>query len=204
MKLSMDHVPPLQFYPKQMRRGIKGQLLKLPTHKGCNSSFQKDEEYFVHTYLPHVDRNSASGSQLIADIKRRSAGQQSQILIQMIQKEFSNVTPNNVLLPAGIFIHNINAPRVDRVLRKVLQGLYYHEERKFLPYDTLMWIQLYEKPEDMPPHFYKVFCKTGHCRGVYPKFFSYRYKSLKYYSYWSMLFWESLLFCMILKSDTTK
>jgi len=201
MKKTDEHVPPLQFYPKKMREKIKGQLLTLPTHAGCNQSYKLDEEYFVHTYCPHVDKNSTSGRQLIEDIKRRSAneGQQSQKLLKMIQHEFSSITLCGIILPNGVTVHSVNAPRVDRVIRKILQGLYYYEEKKFLPHETPMWMQLYDDPNDMPNHFRKVFCETGPCRGIYPKIFSYRFNTIGRYSYWSMLFWDSLLFCIVFK-----
>ena len=200
MELSMDHVPPLQFYPKQIRGEIEGRLLKLPTHKRCNMSFKNDEEYFVHTYSYHVDQNSDKACQLIEEIKRRSRKKQSQRLLHMIQKEFADVTIGGIHLPDGIIVHNVNAARVDRIIRKIVQGLYYLEENKYLPHETAMWVQLYEKPNDMPDVFSKVFCETGSCKGVYPKAFSYRHLNIQNYSYWSMLFWDSLLFCLIFKT----
>jgi hypothetical protein len=198
MEISREHVPPLQFFPKQIRGEIKGSLLVLPTHKGCNQSFQADEEYFIHTYSIHVNSNT-NAQHLISDIRRRTQSKQSQRLLQMIENEFSNITQGGIVLPSGTLVHNVNAPRVDRVLRKILQGLYYYEEKEFLPYETAMWIQPYEKPEDMPYYFNKIFCETGPCRGVCKKVFAYRYTNLESYSYWSMLLWDSLLFCIIFK-----
>lgn len=200
MKQTVDHVPPLQFYPKQIRGQIKGSLITLPTHRCCNESFKEDEEYFVHTYAMHINSHSDQSHYLIQEIKRRSKSKQSQNLLQMIWKEFSDVTPGGVVLPRDLLIHNVNAPRVDRIIRKIVQGLYYHELNQFLPYATPMWIRLYEKPEDMPQVFYKVFCETGSCRGVHKKIFSYRYTKIQKSFYWSMLFWDSLLFCLIVKS----
>ena len=198
MEMSREHVPPLQFFPKQIRGEIKNSLLVLPTHKGCNQSFQADEEYFIHTYSIHVN-GSTNAQHLISDIRRRAQSKQSHRLLQMIENEFSNITPGGIVLPSGTLVHNVSAPRVDRVLRKILQGLYYYEENKFLPYETAMWIQPYEKREDMPDYFYKIFCETGPGRGVCKKIFAYRYTNLEHHSYWSMRLWDSLLFCIIFK-----
>lgn len=197
-----EHIPPKQFFPKQMRGDIRGQLLKLPSHKGCNGSFKLDEEYFIHTYCPHVDPQCTSGRQLIEDIRRRteSKGKQSHKLLAMIEKEFSDITPGGINLPHAIVVHSVNAPRIDRVIRKVLQGLHYHEENSFLPHETPMWINLYDKSLDMPEYFYKIFCETGSCRGIFPKIFSYRFTHRKNYAYWSMRFWDSLQFCIVFES----
>ena len=198
---SDEHIPPKQFYPKKMRGKIRGQLLKLPSHKGCNGSFKHDEEYFVHTYAPHVNPQSTSGRQLIEDIQRRAqnSGNQSRRLLSMIKREFSDVTQGGISLPHGIVVHNVNAPRVDRVVRKILQGLHYHEEERFLPHETSMWIQLYESLSDMPEHWRKIFCETGPCRGVYPEIFAYRFRTLNDHVFLSMVIWDSLLFCIIIK-----
>ena len=197
-----EHIPPQQFYPQQMRGDIRGQLLVRPTHKGCNRSFKLDEEYFVHTYYPHVNSQSMSGRQLIEDIQRRAenAGNQSRTLLAMIEREFSSISPGGIHLPHGTIIHNINAARVDRIIRKILQGLHYCEKGSFLPYETPMWIHLYEKCSDIPEHFRTIFCETGPCLGVYPKMFAYRHKTVNDYAYWSMLLWDSLLFCIIFKT----
>jgi hypothetical protein len=47
MGLSWDHVPPKQFYPKQIRETQNLNLDLVPSHKMCNENYKKDEEYFL-------------------------------------------------------------------------------------------------------------------------------------------------------------
>ena len=46
MGLSMDHVPPRQFYMKQIRATQNLNLDVAPSHKNCNEAYKEDEEYF--------------------------------------------------------------------------------------------------------------------------------------------------------------
>jgi hypothetical protein len=55
---SEEHVPPLQFYPKQLRPSIRKELWTVPSHRGCNVSYKADEEYFYHRFYPLVGVNN--------------------------------------------------------------------------------------------------------------------------------------------------
>jgi len=57
-----DHVPPRQFYSKEIRGANNPNLLILRTHRACNSSYQSDEEYFIHTFAPLVMDTFAGNS----------------------------------------------------------------------------------------------------------------------------------------------
>ena len=50
--LDYDHVPPKQFYSEGIRKKFGPQLLTLPTHKKCNKSYHRDEDYFVMKTVP--------------------------------------------------------------------------------------------------------------------------------------------------------
>ena len=52
--LSMDHVPPKQYYPKSVRKEANLNLWKVPAHKRCNGEYKLDEEYFYHNLYPLV------------------------------------------------------------------------------------------------------------------------------------------------------
>ncbi len=43
MELSMDHVPPKQFYPKPVRKIENLNLNIAPSHKTCNEDYKQDE-----------------------------------------------------------------------------------------------------------------------------------------------------------------
>jgi len=194
-RLSKDHVPPLQFYPEEIRKTAKLNLKTLPAHKKCNNSFREDEEYFMHTYFPTVMK-APIGKLVAKDMKKRFQKPQGQIISKMILKEFDTVTPGNIYLPPGMVIQNIDAPRADRVVRKIVCGLYFLENNKFLPHDTPMNIKFFLYPEDMPEE-YGTLCKIGSPKGAYPHVFAYRYIKIPDFHCWSMLLWESFIFCVI-------
>jgi hypothetical protein len=49
---SADHVPLKQFYGKSVLRENAVNLLTLPTHAGCNTAYQVDEEYVTAMLAP--------------------------------------------------------------------------------------------------------------------------------------------------------
>ena len=62
-----DHVPPLRFFAKSVRKTHYPQLACLPTHTNCNSSYREDEEYFCVAFAPQtmgssIQRGTASPS----------------------------------------------------------------------------------------------------------------------------------------------
>lgn len=49
---SVDHVPPKQLFAPSVRKAHDLQLFTIPTHTACNTAYQRDEDYFVHTLMP--------------------------------------------------------------------------------------------------------------------------------------------------------
>ena len=73
MKLSMDHIPPKQFYPKSVRQQQNLNLELAPSHKKCNEEYRKDEEYFYHSLYLIVKPNSPNMGKIIWKDFKRSA-----------------------------------------------------------------------------------------------------------------------------------
>jgi hypothetical protein len=46
-KGNRDHVPPLRFFARPLRKIANPTLITLPTHEACNTAYKADEEYFV-------------------------------------------------------------------------------------------------------------------------------------------------------------
>ena len=65
--INYDHVPPRQLYAKSIRKIHTPNLFTLPVHESCNKSYQKDEDYFVHSLAP-LAMHSYSGNAIWADI----------------------------------------------------------------------------------------------------------------------------------------
>ena len=63
---SKDHVPPRQFYSAEIRNLHSPNLRTIPTHLSCNRAYQLDEEYFIHSIAPLVQKSYAGKSVLRA------------------------------------------------------------------------------------------------------------------------------------------
>src|SRR4029079_18098531 len=88
---SVDHVPPLLFFPKQLRKEQNvDDLLTIPAHAACNLSYQLDEEYFVHTLLP-MTRGSKSGDAHHARVFEKMQKGKNVRLVNMVMDEFKGV-----------------------------------------------------------------------------------------------------------------
>ena len=65
---SKDHVPPLQFFAKEIRKKHNlDKLVTLPAHRKCNTQYSSDEQYFVNTIIP-LAAGSYSGKSLLHQI----------------------------------------------------------------------------------------------------------------------------------------
>lgn len=95
--VSREHVPPKQFFGKILRKAHNLNLVTLDSHKACNKSFQLDEEYFVHTFVP-VSMRSYSGRSLLKELVGQYHGGRNVPLSQKILGEFER-TWNGLVLP---------------------------------------------------------------------------------------------------------
>lgn len=189
---SADHVPPKLFFPEA--KGLD--LLTIPTHPGCNLSYQLDEEYFVHTLLPMTKGSEAGDAQHVRVRRKMDAGK-NVALVNMVMDEFKHVV-KGVHLPANRVAKLIDHARFFRVLWKVIRGLHYHHTGEILPEEWGMryWVTApYEEPEE----FFRMYAESGRevIHGNYPKVFSYFFdrfepEDLKM-QYWGFHLWDSLI-----------
>jgi hypothetical protein len=104
MILSMDHVPPKQFYPKGIHENEDLTLRLLPSHKKCNEDYKLDEEYFYHCMHPAVERSNPNMAKLMyEDLLRRSEKPQTQILARKLLQNIGFLTKGGIHLPAGYY-----------------------------------------------------------------------------------------------------
>jgi hypothetical protein len=197
--LSMDHVPPKQFYPKEERASANPNLWLVPTHRRCNADYQKDEEYFYHAMYPLVrDGNRAMAQVVHRDLKRRTNKPQTPAIIRSLLKEFRTVTEGGILLPRGMVQFNIDAYRVQRVAMKIAQELFYLDKDQHVPRANCKDIRLCESESDVP-ELYQFSWRGAEARAVLPAVFSYRRCEFDNLHLFSMLFWEALMFCVALE-----
>ncbi len=198
--LSLEHVPPKAFYPNNIRDGLN--LWTVPAHKSCNESYRKDEEYFQHSLLIEVlNQNPSIKNSLATDFKRRAAKPQTPAMFRRIQKEISNVTPGGIHLPPRVYVVQIDLLRVEKVVLKIVQGLFYLQNCNYLPLECVKDFRFCLSEKEVP-ELYRLSWQVSRLQGVYPPVFSYKYfyhESFKFQLF-SMLFWESVMFCLAIES----
>ena len=187
--ISSDHVPPKQFYGKNIRKIHKLNLFTLPAHTSCNMSYRMDEDYFVHSLAP-LTIGSYSGNSIWMDISKRMKRPESKKINMMVLKEFDQ----NIILPDDKIIKRFDGKRIRRVIWKIARGLFFKETGRFIPEDTLRLLKLFSVDEEPPQEFCCV--SSTPSRGQYPGVFDYKYIDLPKYNnfhYWGMLFWDKLI-----------
>ena len=190
--IDRDHVPPKQFYAKNLRKKHSPNLFTLPVHSACNKSYQKDEDYFVHSIAP-LTKGSYSGNGIWNDISHQFEKSRGQRIGQMILKEFED-RPSGLYLPRGKVVKTFDAERVWRVVWKIVRGLFYKEFTRFLPENTPKVFKLVSVGDKPPPEFESV--RNTPSKGQYPNVFDYKYivvPELENFHFWAMLFWDRLV-----------
>jgi len=143
--ISIDHVPPRQFFPSSIRKNANLKLFTLPTHDSCNKSYQKDEDYFVNSLGP-LAMGSSAGKELWKDISRQVHRPEGKKLTWKILEEFDK-NPFGIALPKELIAKKYDGDRIMRVVWKITRGLFFKEYNKFIPenIDKRIWISGYGK-----------------------------------------------------------
>lgn len=197
MAISMDHVPPKQFFPKKLRTTMNSNLQVAPSHKKCNEDYKKDEEYFYTCMYSAVNRYNPKMAQLIYDdLKRRADKPQMQAMARRLLKNFKKVTDGGIHLPPGTVQLAIDEYRIQRVALKIARGLLYLETNRYMPLENAKDIRLC-LGENEVPELYQLTFKTSPIKGVWRQVFSYKYLEFDTHHLLSMLFWESFMFCTL-------
>lgn len=189
---SNDHVPPRQFYSKEIRKIHNPNLLTLPTHPNCNKSYQLDEEYFIHTMIPLV-LNSYSGSSVFRELLSQYKSNRNIKLSRKVLSEFEK-RPSGLYLPPDIIGKRIDPDRTWRVVWKIVRGLFFYEYDRFLPENKPTMFKVVHPGEKPPQEFY--FIPDTPKRGQYPGVFDYKYRDFPEVNdvhLWAMLFWDRLI-----------
>jgi len=192
--IARDHVPPKQIYAQEIRKRHDLNLFRLPVHKPCNESYQKDEEYFVATVTPVVG-DTYAGRALWNDARKKWARPEGERLGQMIINEF-----DRIVLPGGIASKRFDAVRVRRVIWKITRGLFFKQQKRFLPEEKPKHISVtsrLEKPDQELGYVLAYVTRTK-SKGRYPGVFDYKYADIpegeeRHRWLWAMLFWDSLI-----------
>lgn len=187
-----DHVPPRQFHSREIRSSENLNLLTLPTHRKCNSAYQLDEEYFIHTFAPMV-MGTFSRSSILKELLGQYRAGRNVPLNRMVLGEFQK-RPSGLYLPPGKVVKRFDPQRVWRVVWKITRGLFFHEHKVFLPKDTPRQYKIMSPGEKPPDEFFLLPDDPIH--GRYPGVFDYKFRKLEddlNLHIWAMLFWDNII-----------
>lgn len=198
---SMDHVPPKQFYASSLRRELNlSGLVTIPAHGACNKSFARDEEYFTWSLSP-LAVGSTAGNALAQDRAEKLKRQGRLLaLYEMVRREFDK-SPSGLHLPGGRVVKRFQHERVNRVVWKLVRGLYAHEMKSVLPDDTPRTTEIIEPErvrETAGTNAVWERVKAQDPRGSYGGVFEYKYllghaaQGQKLHL-WGMLLWDKIM-----------
>lgn len=196
MKLSMDHVPPKQFYPKIIRKQENLNLELAPSHKKCNEDYRKDEEYFYHSLYPLVaEKNQRMGKIIFQDLDRRIHNPQTPAMIRNILKNVSNVTQGGIHLPHGKTEWSLDEVRLQQIALKIARGVLALNNIEYIPESNCVDIGFYEN-EDEVIELYRLLWQASPVYGICSRIFSYKFFHFDNKYLVSLLFWESFMYCL--------
>ena len=130
---TVDHVPPRNIFPSPRPNN----LITVPACDVCNNKYAKDEEYFMasmmFTYAGDSDAGKLLWKQKLKRMYSKNRGIRSKMARTLKRKSLHT--------PAGLYLgkHFVQTPdfyRWDRVVEKIVRGLYYFEYGSSLLHDT--------------------------------------------------------------------
>lgn len=131
--LTEDHIPPKSLFPEAAR----SRLLKIPSCYSCNTGASKDDEYLrtMIALSAKTDRGASSdeiSAAAIRSLARPEAARFLESIMRGITETFVP-SPAGVLVPASI--GNVDLARFDRVIARVIKGIFYDERKTRLHSD---------------------------------------------------------------------
>ena len=205
--VTIDHIPPKNIFLKPH----PCTLITVPSCEVCNNSFSKDDEYFRLVLMCRYGMSSIPDATKIRDIILRS--------LKHPKKEGFKRYVNNAIrfrplcTPAGIFLgkavmFDVDIARTMNVASRIVKGLFFHHSGSRLKDECeivtlpIQGMDLYEyelKEQRIPFSGIKPIIIGNNA-------FSYQYrfmKSIRYGSFWRLLFYNRLEFICHTKHKST-
>ena len=142
-----DHIPPKCLFRKNSKR----QLISVPACKECNESTALDDEYFCAALATMLTASPAPQEVWNQRFRRQISRPDFQGLRKRLA---SQIAPIWLPSPRGFALTGILAAeqeRMDRSIRKMVRGLFYHHRRRQMTTETV--IDVLWKPSDWLPDF---------------------------------------------------
>lgn len=121
---TVDHVPPKNMFPSPRPNN----MITVPACDGCNNKYAKDEEYFIASMMFTEAGDSVAGNMLWKQRLERMYSKNRGLRHKMAR----TLKRKSLHTPAGLYLgkHFVQTPefdRWDRVVEKIVRGLYYFE-----------------------------------------------------------------------------
>lgn len=194
-----DHIPPKNLFAKPRPNN----LITVPSCKSCNEGFHLDDDYFymlIQTGAKtseHPEALKTKGKFIRSIHRKESAGFRQLILEKSSIHEIST--------ESGIYLGNapildVDWSRVERVVGRIVKGLFYKEKSFVLPSDCMSEAKTIstKTKEDMEivQHILQPLA-TEKETIIGNKVFSYRFifhEEIDYQTSWLLVFYENFFF----------
>jgi hypothetical protein len=200
MKLSMDHIPPRQFFPQPLRKQLNPNLDVAPSHKKCNNGYKDDEDYFYASLYPLVvNGNAPMAKEIFSDFIRRSRKQQTPAMLRKIFSDASGISAGGIILPRGKIEILVDEARIQRIAGKIVRGVLFLSTGVYVSESSIVDIRLCEQETEVP-EMYQLSWRATEMKGRYPEVFSYRHFPFEDHHVLSLMFWEAFMFCITIRA----
>jgi hypothetical protein len=129
-----DHVPPKTLFPSPLPKN----LITVPACRECNSAFSKDDEFFrLVLVIDEKTKGNPAREALVPAVKRSLARFRGQGLASALwssTQSVERITAEGLYAGAGTFF-TMDGKRLDRILTRIAEGLYFHEFGHRVPQD---------------------------------------------------------------------
>lgn len=183
--VSRDHIPPSNLFAQPR----PSNLITVPACDRCNSAASLDDEYFRLAITAGIDpaRFPDESALSLEAIHKLSAPQKRGLAKTML----SNFSKRPLLTPAGLYLGeigalNIEASRIQRVVSRVVRGLYFHHlGKRLLSTHTISVLSDWLSPDfpdkDLLADVQAIleWISLGESREIGCGIFSYRYRMLE-------------------------
>ena len=137
-----DHVVAEGFFDVAPPEGY----IKVPSCYPCNNSYSRDEEYFLVAMLAEGTIRSVTANRVLdrlSDDHRTGRRKRTGLALALLER----IRPVEVESPGGIYLGSAQAveldvPRVNRVLEKLVRGLFFHRVGKPLPPEARVSVEI--------------------------------------------------------------
>jgi len=191
-----DHVPPRRIFAKSVRQQFGPNLPTLPTHASCNRGAERNEAYFIVSFVGHLDSDVARA--VMADIRTAAQKGEGVGLIRDVINRFGRVHG-----PNGEVLYSYDSKRTDPFLWKVVRGVFALEIGVLLPLAPPSGIHLInpKTPGDLERVNWFPAVRDTQPLGRYGGVFDYKWLgwkdgNLRGHAF-AMNFWDGLLAAML-------